>query len=83
MACAAAFAPAAGAKLTLLHDTFSTVYRSPGGATQHGESSSGLGLAVTRMLVEAHGGTITLASRQGRGTTATLRVPAVQTFADP
>jgi len=46
VACAAAFAPAAGAKLTLLHDTFSTVYRSPGGAVATG-STVRLRLRVT------------------------------------
>jgi signal transduction histidine kinase len=36
---------------------------------------TGLGLAVTRRIVEEHGGTIEAASEPGRGTTLTLRVP--------
>ena len=36
---------------------------------------SGLGLAVSRDLIEAMGGRITLASRPGQGTTVSLRLP--------
>jgi signal transduction histidine kinase len=36
---------------------------------------TGLGLAVCRQAVEAHGGTITLASEPGKGTTFTMRLP--------
>jgi PAS domain S-box-containing protein len=36
---------------------------------------SGLGLPITRALVELHGGSIALTSQPGRGTTATVRFP--------
>jgi len=36
---------------------------------------AGLGLAIARMLVEAHGGTLTLSSVLGSGTVATIRLP--------
>ncbi len=37
---------------------------------------SGLGLAICKAVVEKGGGSITLASEPGRGTTATVRLPA-------
>jgi signal transduction histidine kinase len=43
---------------------------------------SGLGLAIARALVEAHGGTITVESRVGGGTTFTLRLPAQASVAN-
>ena len=45
----------------------------PGFTTQSG--SPGLGLAVTRTVIEQHGGTIRVASREGQGTTFTLILP--------
>lgn len=39
------------------------------------ETGVGLGLALTRKIVEDHGGTVELASEPGRGTTARLRLP--------
>jgi two-component system cell cycle sensor histidine kinase PleC len=36
---------------------------------------AGLGLAVSKMLVERHGGTLTLSSVIGKGTTVTVRLP--------
>ncbi|MCP1613571.1 PAS domain S-box-containing protein [Azospirillum lipoferum] len=36
---------------------------------------AGLGLPLTRRLVELHGGTLTLASRVGQGTTVTIHFP--------
>ncbi|PWC36511.1 response regulator [Azospirillum sp. TSO35-2] len=36
---------------------------------------AGLGLPLTRRLVELHGGTLTLSSRVGQGTTVTIRFP--------
>ena len=39
-------------------------------------SGAGLGLYLARALIESHGGTLTLTSRPGAGTTAEIRLPA-------
>jgi CheY-like chemotaxis protein len=40
-----------------------------------GETGTGLGLVITRELVEAHGGKVDLTSREGQGTTFSIRLP--------
>jgi two-component system phosphate regulon sensor histidine kinase PhoR len=45
------------------------------GAVPDGQAGSGLGLAIGRIVAELHGGTLTLVSTEGAGTTVTLRLP--------
>jgi signal transduction histidine kinase len=40
-----------------------------------GEAALGLGLPLTRQFIEAHGGTVELESKKGKGTTVTLTIP--------
>ena len=40
-----------------------------------GEAALGLGLPLTRQFIEAHGGTVELDSKQGKGTTVVLTIP--------
>ncbi len=46
--------------------------------TKSAGHGSGLGLSITRDVVTAHGGTITVASESGRGATFTIDLPAAQ-----
>jgi signal transduction histidine kinase len=54
---------------------FSRFFRSST-ATRNAIPGTGLGLAICRALVEQHGGTIDFASREGKGTSVTVTLPA-------
>jgi len=53
---------------------FDPFYRADA-ARASGDEHSGLGLRITRALVEAHDGTLALASTEGKGTTVTITLP--------
>jgi len=46
-------------------------------ARSRDSGGAGLGLAITRWIVEGHGGSITLSSREGKGTTFEVRLPGM------
>ena len=48
----------------------------PGVRLDEGRAGSGLGLTMTRAIVDAHRGTIAVESIPGRGSTFTIRLPA-------
>jgi signal transduction histidine kinase len=56
---------------------FESFYQSTAAAdkTPGPREGAGLGLAITRMLVELHGGSVTLESTEGVGTTVRIRLP--------
>jgi two-component system OmpR family sensor kinase len=55
-----------------LSHVFEELYRGQGA---RGTEGSGLGLALVRAIVERHGGTVTVRSREGEGTVFTLHLP--------
>jgi len=59
-------------KLGLVLEPFSQAHEHHGGATQ----GSGLGLPISKSLMELHGGNLTIESVEGAGTTVTVRLPA-------
>lgn len=61
-----------------LDELFTPFHRVKGSATQRGQASTGLGLSLTRQLVDALGGTIGVAARDGGGTTFRVAFPTCQ-----
>jgi PAS domain S-box-containing protein len=59
-----------------LDELFTDFYQVDSSFSRHFEGT-GLGLALTKRLVESHGGTISVDSEEGSGTTFTFRMPLV------
>ena len=55
---------------------FDGFYR--GKAAESGTSGAGIGLAVTKRIVDVHGGSVTAESEPGRGSTFVITLPAVK-----
>jgi signal transduction histidine kinase len=56
-----------------LPHVFERFYRGQNALAQAG--GTGLGLAVARQIVEQHGGSVSIESRPGSGTSVTVRLP--------
>ena len=54
---------------------FTDFYRAPN-ARKYTSSGTGLGMAITKAIVDMHGGTISVKSKEGAGTTVTVRIPS-------
>jgi PAS domain S-box-containing protein len=61
-----------------LPNVFRPFYR----GTSNGNGGTGLGLTITREIVELHGGTINVESEAGAGTTFTIHLPLVIAVAE-
>lgn len=59
---------------------FEGFYRGKSGQTAEGH---GIGLAVSRQIIEAHNGSIAVESELGKGSTFVVRLPAVKPGTDP
>lgn len=64
-----------GIPLADLERVFDRFYK--GGASK-GEPGAGLGLYLVRMIAEAHGGSVSVASKPKKGSTFTIRLPLVR-----
>ncbi len=58
---------------------FERFYRVPGQST----AGAGLGLAIAKDIVEAHGGSIAVKSRQGAGSSFSFTLPAAEVSSEP
>ncbi len=65
---------------SLLSHIFDKFYRSH--RSRENTVGTGLGLYITKAIIESHGGTISVRSEEGHGTTFTFRIPTYASVAD-
>jgi two-component system sensor histidine kinase BaeS len=58
-----------------LHSIFDKYYRARHARSLVGAGGAGIGLTIARDIVENHGGTLTVESQPGRGSTFTVTLP--------
>lgn len=61
-----------------LRNIFDPFYTTKDGPDDSGNGGTGLGLSICRDIIESHNGRIRVASLVGRGTTFTVKLPAVR-----
>ena len=59
---------------------FEQFFRAP---DQKSETGAGLGLAIAKQIVEAHGGSINVESEEGKGTTFSFTLKRAEQFSEP
>jgi two-component system, OmpR family, sensor histidine kinase BaeS len=67
----------AGIEAEHLPFVFDRLYRADPARQRNDWDSSGLGLAIAKAIIEAHGGTITAESTEGKGSVFTVRFTAI------
>jgi two-component system phosphate regulon sensor histidine kinase PhoR len=65
-----------GIPAACIDQLFDPFYRVPGSKPQHGEASSGIGLTLAKLLIDAHGGRLTAESEPGVGSVFTVALTA-------
>lgn len=72
-----------GIPRSALQHVFERFYRTDGARLVQETNGFGLGLSIARLIADIHGATITLTSTEGKGTTATVRLPIYGDRAQP
>ncbi|MDB4405255.1 HAMP domain-containing histidine kinase, partial [bacterium] len=65
-----------GIESVALKSIFERFYQVDKARTRTGRNGTGLGLPITKAIVEAHGGAISVVSEVGKGTTFQVKLPA-------
>lgn len=69
-----------GMPATVLKNLFEKFYRSH--RSRESVAGTGIGLYISKAIVESHGGTITVKSEEGKGSTFTVHLPTFDSVAD-